>query len=61
MNIIIYRARYDEPFDQGCELELLEDYRRQGSKSGLFMGYKDGKLLEILMEFKEIEIEHAQE
>ena len=61
MDIIVYRAKYDKPFDKGCELELLEDYRRQGSKSGLFMGYKDGRFIEILCEFKEVEIEHVQE
>ena len=57
----IYRARYEGPFDKGCELDLLEDYRRQGSKSGLFMGLRQGKLIELYLDFSEVEIEYCEE
>ena len=59
--IAVFYAKNDHPFDKGCELELLEDYRRDGSQSGLFLGYKSGKLIEIMCEFKEIEVRHVRE
>lgn len=59
--IAVFYAKNNRPFDKGCELELLEDYRKDGSQSGLFLGYKNGKLLEILCEFKEVEIKHIHD
>lgn len=58
-SLVVYYARNDLPFDKGCELELLEDYRPQGSHSGLFMGYYRGKLVESYLDFKEVEVKYA--
>lgn len=58
--IAVFYAKRNYPFDIGCELELLEDYRKQGDQSGLFLGYKDGKLLEVYCEFKEVEVKHIR-
>lgn len=60
METTIYRAKYEGPFDKGSELDLLEDYRREGSKSGLFMGLRGGKLVESFLEFREVEIDYAE-
>lgn len=61
MDTIIYRAKYSHPFEKGSELDLVEDFRRDGSKSGMFMGLIEGKLQECFMEFREIEIDYAFE
>lgn len=58
---VAYYAKSGSPFDKDTELDLIEDYRRNGDKSGLFMGYRDGKLIEILCDFREIRIEHQRD
>lgn len=58
--IAVFYAKNNYPFDKGCELELLEDYRKQGAHMGMFLGYKNGKLVELLLEFKEVEVRHQR-
>ena len=57
----IYRAKKEGPFDKGCELDLIEDYRREGSKSGIFLGLREGKIIQSYLAFAEVEIEHDEE
>ena len=56
----VYIARSVSPFDPGTEAELLEDYRSDGAQAGLFLGWRNGKLIEIYCQFNEFDIKREQ-
>lgn len=50
-----YIAKPDTWYDEGTEAQLIDDYRPQ-IDSGLFCGYKNGKLDEEICSFDEFEV-----
>jgi len=59
--ITVFYAKKGSQFDEGSELDLLEDYRKDGAQSGMFMGLRDGKLIELMCDFSEVRITHQSE
>lgn len=48
-------------FDSGTEADLIEDYRSDGSYSGLFYGRRDGKWLQAVCRFSEFTVKYVSE
>lgn len=46
-------------FDKGTEVELIDDYRKDGPELGLFRGLRNGKLDEEICPFDEFAIEDS--
>lgn len=55
-----YIAKIDTWYDQGTEVELLDDFRPLVD-SGIFCGYRKGKLDEEICSFGEFEIVEEEE
>lgn len=54
---ISYIAKPNEWFDEGTIVELIDDYRHALSgDSGLFRGYRNGKMDEEICTFDEFEV-----
>jgi len=56
-----YISKKDEWFDEGTEVELIDDYRMSKSvlsrcNAGLFRGTKNGKIDEEVCEFDEFDV-----